>query len=118
MAISRAQLAKGLGLVSMPCLAWSTTGTKTSTPKSSPTESSDRAFEEEVMLPEFGAAPTKSEGSAIGDDTSKRMLLGLTTKPLHWRFRSSEEAVEDNLYDRLSTRYTLLLLVQWLHQAG
>jgi len=73
-------------------------------------ESSDRAFEEEVMLSGFGAAPVKSEGEGVSFDTAQE---GYTARYTHetiaMAFAITEEAIEDNLYDRLAGRYTRAL---------
>ena len=74
------------------------------------TESSDRAFEEEVMLAGFGQAPVKSEGAAVSFDTANEAYTArYTHETIALAFAITEEAVEDNLYDRLSTRYTRAL---------
>jgi|TARA_R110000824_G_scaffold50752_3_gene141492 hypothetical protein len=74
------------------------------------TESSDRAFEEEVMLSGFGEAPVKSEGAAVTYDTAGEAYTArYTHETIALAFSITEEAVEDNLYDRLSTRYTKAL---------
>ena len=74
------------------------------------TESSDRAFEEEVRLAGFGAAPIKSEGSAITYDTAQESYsVRYTHETIAMGFSITEEAVEDNLYDSLSARYTKAL---------
>tara|TARA_R110000744_G_scaffold138702_1_gene249520 strand:- start:449 stop:1360 length:912 start_codon:yes stop_codon:yes gene_type:complete len=73
-------------------------------------ESSDRAFEEEVMLSGFGSAPTKSEGSAVTfDDAQEVYTARYTMETIALAFSITEEAVEDNLYDRLASRYTKAL---------
>ena len=73
-------------------------------------ESSDRAFEEEVMLSGFGSAPTKSEGSAVSfDDAQEVYTARYTMETIALAFSITEEAVEDNLYDRLASRYTKAL---------
>lgn len=80
------------------------------------TESSDRAFEEEVMLSGFGAAPTKSEGSAVNfDDANEAYTARYNHETIALAFSITEEAVEDNLYDRLSTRYTRALARSMAH---
>lgn len=80
------------------------------------TESSDRAFEEEVKLAGFGAAPVKSEGSAISYDTAQE---NFTARYVHQTvamgFAITEEAVEDNLYDSVSARYTKALARAMAH---
>ena len=74
------------------------------------TESSDRAFEEDVMLAGFGQAPVKSEGAAVSFDTANEAYTArYTHETIALAFAITEEAVEDNLYDRLSTRYTRAL---------
>ena len=73
-------------------------------------ESSDRAFEEEVQLSGFGAAPVKSEGSAIAYDTAQEAFTArYNHETVAMGFAITEEAVEDNLYDSLSARYTKAL---------
>lgn len=73
-------------------------------------ESSDRAFEEEVQLSGFGAAPVKSEGSAIAYDTAQEVFTArYNHETVAMGFAITEEAVEDNLYDSLSARYTKAL---------
>ena len=73
-------------------------------------ETSDRAFEEEVILSGFGAAPVKSEGEGVAFDTAQE---GFTARYTHetiaMAFAITEEAIEDNLYDRLAGRYTRAL---------
>ena len=74
------------------------------------TENSDRAFEEEVMLSGFGQAPTKGEGAAIAyDSAGEAYTARYTHETIALAFAITEEAVEDNLYDRLSARYTRAL---------
>ncbi len=74
------------------------------------TESSDRAFEEEVMLSGFGSAPVKSEGGAVQfDDANESFTARYTHETIAMAFAITEEAIEDNLYDRLSARYTRAL---------
>jgi len=74
------------------------------------TEASDRAFEEEVMLSGFGQAPVKGEGSAVSYDTANEAYTArYTHETVALAFAITEEAVEDNLYDRLSSRYTRAL---------
>jgi hypothetical protein len=80
------------------------------------TESSDRAFEEEVMLSGFGAAPTKSEGSAITfDEATEAYTARYNHETVAMAFALTEEAVEDNLYDRLGSRYTRALARSMAH---
>jgi hypothetical protein len=80
------------------------------------TESSDRAFEEEVMLSGFGAAPTKSEGSGISyDDAQEAYTARYNHETVALAFSITEEAIEDNLYDRLGSRYTKALARSMAH---
>ena len=73
-------------------------------------ESSDRAFEEEVMLSGFGSAGVKQEGSAIGyDDAQETFTARYTHETIALAFSITEEAIEDNLYDSLGSRYTKAL---------
>ena len=73
-------------------------------------ESSDRAFEEEVMLSGFGSAPSKSEGAGISYDTAVEAYTSrYTHETIALGFAITEEAIEDNLYDQLSSRYTKAL---------
>ncbi len=74
------------------------------------TESSDRAFEEEVQLSGFNQAPVKAEGSAITYDTAQEVWTArYTHETVAMGFSITEEAIEDNLYDSLSGRYTKAL---------
>ena len=73
-------------------------------------ESSERAFEEEVMLSGFGEAPTKGEGAAVIYDTAQESFTSrYTHETIALAFALTEEAIEDNLYDTLSSRYTRAL---------
>jgi len=73
-------------------------------------ESSDRAFEEEVMLSGFATAPVKTEGSGVFYDQAQEVFTArYTHETIALAFSLTEEAVEDNLYDRLSARYTKAL---------
>ena len=73
-------------------------------------ETSDRAFEEEVQLSGFGSAPVKSEGSAIAYDTAQEAFTArYNHETIALGFSITEEAIEDNLYDSLSARYTKAL---------
>ena len=70
-------------------------------------ENSDRAFEEEVMLVGFGEAAVKQEGSAVQFDTAQESFTSrYSHETIALAFSLTEEAVEDNLYDTLSARYT------------
>lgn len=63
-------------------------------------ENSDRAFEEEVLMTGFGAAPTKAEGSAVVYDTAQESWTSrYTAETVALAFAVTEEAMEDNLYD-------------------
>ena len=74
------------------------------------TENSDRSFEEEVKLSGFGAAPVKAEGSAISYDNAQESFTArYNHETVAMGFSITEEAVEDNLYDALSARYTKAL---------
>ena len=73
-------------------------------------ESSERSFEEEQKLSGFGAAPVKNEGSAIAYDTAQEAWsTRYTHETIALGFSLTEEAIEDNLYDSLSSRYTKAL---------
>ena len=74
------------------------------------TESSDRAFEEEVMLGGFAQAKVKPEGSAVSFDSAQETFTArYTMETIALAFAITEEAIEDNLYDRLASRYTKAL---------
>ena len=73
-------------------------------------ETSDRAFEEEVMLSGFGNAQVKGEGQGISyDDAKETFTSRYTHETIALGFAITEEAIEDNLYDRLASRYTKAL---------
>ena len=73
-------------------------------------ENSDRAFEEEVMLSGFANASVKPEGSSVNFDTAQETFTArYTHETLALAFSITEEAIEDNLYDRLASRYTKAL---------
>ena len=73
-------------------------------------ESSDRAFEEEVMLSGFGNASTKAEGAQVTfDQATEAYTSRYTHNTVALAFAITEEAIEDNLYDRLASRYTRAL---------
>lgn len=116
MAISRAQLAKELepglnALFGMEYGRYENQHAEIYT-----TESSDRAFEEEVMLSGFGAAPTKSEGAAISfDNANESFTARYNHETVALAFSITEEAIEDNLYDRLGSRYTRALARSMAH---
>ena len=110
MAISRAQLAKELepGLNALFGLEYARYDDESR--EIYETESSERAFEEEVMLSGFGAAPVKSEGTAVSfDDAGEAYTARYTHETIALAFSITEEAIEDNLYDRLASRYTKAL---------
>ena len=110
MAISRAQLAKELepGLNALFGLEYARYDDESS--EIYDRESSERAFEEEVMLSGFGSAPVKQEGSAITfDDAQEAYTARYTHETIALAFSITEEAIEDNLYDRLASRYTKAL---------
>ena len=73
-------------------------------------EASDRAFEEEVMLSGFGSAPVKEEGASVTfDQATESFTARYTHETIAMAFAITEEAIEDNLYDRLAARYTRAL---------
>ena len=73
-------------------------------------ENSDRAFEEEVLFTGFGEAPVKGEGAAVQyDDAQESFTARYTAETIALAFSVTEEAMEDNLYDTLSARYTRAL---------
>jgi len=116
MAISRAQLAKELepGLNALFGLEYARYDQEHA--EIFDTESSDRAFEEEVMLSGFGSAPVKSEGSAVTfDDAQEAYTARYTHETISLAFSITEEAIEDNLYDRLASRYTKALARSMAH---
>ena len=74
------------------------------------TESSDRAFEEEVMLSGFAQAQVKTEGAGVVYDNAQETFTArYTNETIALAFAITEEAIEDNLYDRLASRYTKAL---------
>ncbi len=110
MAISRAQLAKELepGLNALFGLEYDRYENEHA--EIFDEEASDRAFEEEVMLGGFGTAPVKSEGGTVSfDDAQETFTARYTHETIALAFAISEEAIEDNLYDRLASRYTKAL---------
>ena len=73
-------------------------------------ETSERSFEEEVKLSGFGSAPVKAEGAAIAyDNAQEAWVARFTHETIAMGFSITEEAMEDNLYDSLSARYTKAL---------
>ena len=110
MAISRAQLVKELepGLNALFGLEYKQYADETK--EIFVTESSDRAFEEEVMLSGFGDAAVKPEGQGVAFDTAQETYTArYTMETIALAFAITEEAIEDNLYDRLASRYTKAL---------
>ena len=116
MAISRAQLAKELepGLNALFGMEYARYEAQHA--EIFDTESSDRAFEEEVMLVGFGNAQTKAEGAGVNfDSASEAYTARYTHETITLAFALTEEAVEDNLYDRLGARYTRALARSMAH---
>ena len=110
MAISRAQLLKELlpGLNALFGLEYAKYGDEAA--EIFETESSERSFEEETKLSGFSAAPVKGEGSAIEyDNAQEAWTARYTHETVAMGFSLTEEAIEDNLYDSLSSRYTKAL---------
>ena len=110
MAISRAQLLKELlpGLNALFGLEYAKYGEEHK--EIYETESSERSFEEETKLSGFGQAPVKNEGSSIAYDNAQEAFTArYTHETIAMGFSITEEAVEDNLYDSLSSRYTKAL---------
>ena len=110
MAISRAQLAKELepGLNSLFGLSYDEYNREYEEIFS--IEDSSKAFEEEVLISGFGSAPTKTEGQGVVfDNASESWSARYTHDTVALAFALTEEAIEDNLYDSLSKRYTCLL---------
>jgi hypothetical protein len=110
MAISRAQLLKELlpglnGLFGMSYKTYENQHTEIFE-----TESSDRSFEEETKLSGFNQAPVKNEGAGIAYDTAQEVFTArYVHETIAMGFSITEEAIEDNLYDSLSARYTKAL---------
>ena len=110
MAISRAQLLKELlpGLNALFGLEYATYGEQHK--EIYDTETSERSFEEETKLSGFNAAPVKNEGSAIAYDNAQEAFTArYNHETIALGFSLTEEAIEDNLYDSLSSRYTKAL---------
>jgi hypothetical protein len=110
MAISRAQLLKELlpGLNALFGLEYARYGEEHK--ELYETEKSERSFEEETKLAGFSAAPVKNEGSAIAYDNAQEAFTArYNHETIALGFSITEEAVEDNLYDSLSARYTKAL---------
>ena len=110
MAISRAQLVKELepGLNALFGLEYKRYENQHA--EIYTTESSDRAFEEEVMLSGFANAQVKGEGAGVSfDEAQETFTARYTHETIALAFAITEEAIEDNLYDRISSRYTKAL---------
>ena len=110
MAISRAQLLKELlpGLNALFGLEYARYGEEHK--EIYETETSERSFEEETKLSGFSAAPVKNEGSAIAYDNAQEAFTArYNHETIALGFSITEEAIEDNLYDSLSSRYTKAL---------
>src|SRR6056300_2042098 len=110
MAISRAQLLKELlpGLNALFGMEYAKYGEEHA--EIYETESSERSFEEETKLSGFSAAPVKGEGAAIEyDNAQEAWTARYTHETVAMGFSLTEEAIEDNLYDSLSSRYTKAL---------
>jgi hypothetical protein len=110
MAISRAQLVKELepGLNALFGLEYSRYENQHA--EIFPAETSERAFEEEVMLSGFGSAPVKNEGAGVVfDQANETFTARYKHETIALAFSITEEAIEDNLYDRLAARYTRAL---------
>jgi len=110
MAISRAQLLKELlpGLNALFGMEYARYGEEHK--EIYETEKSERSFEEETKLAGFAAAPVKNEGSAIAYDNAQEAFTArYTHETIALGFSITEEAIEDNLYDSLSARYTKAL---------
>ena len=110
MAISRAQLLKELlpGLNALFGLEYKRYGEEHK--ELYETETSERSFEEETKLSGFAAAPVKNEGNAIAYDNAQEAFTArYNHQTIALGFSLTEEAVEDNLYDTLSARYTKAL---------
>jgi hypothetical protein len=110
MAISRAQLVKELepGLNALFGLEYNNYANEHA--EIFDTENSDRAFEEEVMLSGFANAQVKAEGAGVSfDEAQETFTARYTHETVALAFAITEEAIEDNLYDRLASRYTKAL---------
>ena len=110
MAISRSQLVKELepGLNALFGLEYNRYENQHA--EIFPSETSDRAFEEEVMLSGFASAPVKQEGAGVVfDQAGETFTARYSHETIALAFSITEEAIEDNLYDRLAARYTRAL---------
>ena len=116
MAISRSQLVKELepGLNALFGLEYNRYDNEAAAIFT--TETSDRAFEEEVMLSGFAGAAAKSEGAMVTYDNATEVYTSrYTNETVALAFAITEEAIEDNLYDRLAARYTRALARSMAH---
>ena len=116
MAINRAQLAKELepGLNALFGMEYARYDNEHA--EIFETETSDRSFEEEVMIVGFGNAPVKPEGEGVAfDNTNEGFTARYEHETVALAFALTEEAVEDNLYDRLGSRYTKALARSMAH---
>ena len=116
MAISRAQLMKELlpGLNALFGLEYQRYGEQHK--EIFEQETSERSFEEETKLSGFAPAPVKNEGSAMAyDNAQEAWTARYTHETIAMGFAITEEAMEDNLYDKLSTRYTKALARSMAH---
>ena len=110
MAISRGQLVKELGPGLNALFGLEYKRYENQHAEIYATESSDRAFEEEVMLSGFAQAQVKPEGSGVTFDNAQETYTArYTHETVALAFAITEEAIEDNLYDRLASRYTKAL---------
>ena len=116
MAISRAQLAKELepGLNALFGMEYNRYEQQHA--EIFETEASDRAFEEETLIVGFGNAKVKSEGQSVAfDQASEGFTARYSHETIALAFALTEEAIEDNLYDRLGARYTKALARSMAH---
>ena len=116
MAISRAQLAKELepGLNAIFGLSYDQYSKEYE--EIFAVEDSQRAFEEEVLVTGFGAAPSKTEGQGVSfDNSSESYVARYNHETIALAFSLTEEAIEDNLYDSLGRRYTTALAKSMAH---
>ena len=116
MAINRAQLVKELepGLNALFGLEYKRYADETT--EIFETEGSDRAFEEEVLLTGFGGAVVKGEGAGVTyDSAAEAWTARYNHETIALAFSLTEESIEDNLYDKLSSRYTKALARSMMH---
>ena len=99
----------------MPYLAWSMTGTKTNMQRSILLSLQTERLKKKLCSG-FGAAPNKSEGNAVNfDDANEAFTARYNNETIALAFSITEEAIEDNLYDRLGSRYTRALARSMAH---